>query len=147
VTGDELFACSSQFSLYDLSTSFVHSKTTIERMASSSEPADETRETMKEANDRTGVEDALINQPVVHVMEEHLEDSLQPYVKSGFRGIITSPYVAGAAVLSTVGGLLFGTYTQAILPKRHERGSSVSLLVPLILRNLPRIIVLTAFRL
>lgn len=43
--------------------------------------------------------------------EENMEASYRPYVESGLKGIIASPYVAGAAVLSTVGGLLFGTHT------------------------------------
>lgn len=110
---------------------------------------------MKESNDpnglneQTGVEDALIDQPmVVSVTEERLEeDSIQPYVESGFRGIIASPYVAGAAVLSTIGGLLFGTFSPA--------GSSLTahLMVALLFRQSQGLkysqhfIVLTVFRL
>ncbi|ESZ98331.1 hypothetical protein SBOR_1324 [Sclerotinia borealis F-4128] len=88
-------------------------------MASSSNPIDELRETMKASKDsnglnglngsngsrgsndsnEAGVEDVLINHPIVPVSATE-EDSLHSYVESGFRGIIASPYVAGAAILS-----------------------------------------------
>lgn len=53
---------------------------------------------------------ALTDQPAVLRPSTEEEDMqiIQPYVLSGFRGIIASPYVAGAAILSTIGGLLFG---------------------------------------
>ncbi|TGO64258.1 hypothetical protein BCON_0008g01060 [Botryotinia convoluta] len=72
-------------------------------MASLAPP--EIRETIKDS--------AFSNTP--NGQEEHMEASYRPYVESGLKGIIASPYVAGAAVLSTVGGLLFGVVSVVLV--------------------------------
>ncbi|PQE27078.1 monosaccharide transporter protein [Rutstroemia sp. NJR-2017a WRK4] len=64
--------------------------------------ADEVMKGSRSTEDRLDVGSALQRQ------NTDSEESLQPYVVSGFQGFLESPYVAGAAVLSTVGGLLFG---------------------------------------
>ncbi|RGP63525.1 hypothetical protein FSPOR_8578 [Fusarium sporotrichioides] len=50
------------------------------------------------------------------VTEEHAGMSmpLEPYGPSGFRGLLSSPYVAACAAFSAIGGLLFG-YDQGVI--------------------------------
>lgn len=86
-------------------------------MASSSDPAAD--ETIKESqvprnlNNQAGVGDSIDRVIVAASLSEaDVEDALQQYVTGGFRGIIASPHVAGAAILSAIGGLLFGMYNR-----------------------------------
>ncbi|KAG4029901.1 hypothetical protein MFRU_014g01940 [Monilinia fructicola] len=104
-------------------------------MASSSDPAAD--ETIKESqvprnlNNQAGVGDSIDRVIVAASLSEaDVEDALQQYVTGGFRGIIASPHVAGAAILSAIGGLLFG-YDQGVV--------SVVLVMESFLVDFPRI--------
>ncbi|RAL63199.1 hypothetical protein DID88_004278 [Monilinia fructigena] len=104
-------------------------------MASSSDPAadEATKESQvpQDLNNQAGVGDSVGRVIVAASLSEaDMEDARQQYVIGGFGGMIASPHVTGAAILSAIGGLLFG-YAQGVV--------SVVLVMESFLVDFPRI--------